>query len=45
LVLVPLGVVVGFAVGWAFRDLLFGVAVGAGMGTAFGLLLALRNPR
>jgi len=44
LFLVPLGLAIGLAVGWIFRDLLFGVAVGGGMGAAFGLLLALRNP-
>ncbi len=45
LFLVPLGLLVGLAVGGIFRDLLFGVVVGGGMGAAFGLLLALRNPR
>ena len=45
LCLVPLGLLVGLVVGWIFRDLWFGVAVGGGLGTAFGLLLALRNPR
>jgi len=45
LFLVPLGLLVGLAVGWIFQDLIFGVAVGGGMGAAFGLLLALRNPR
>ena len=42
--LVPLGLLVGLAVGWIFRDLLFGVLVGGGLGIAFGLLLAVRNP-
>ena len=45
LFLVPLGLAIGLAVGWIFRDVLFGVTVGGGMGVAFGLLLALRNPR
>jgi len=45
LFLLPLGLAIGLAVGWIFEDLLFGVAVGGGMGVAFGLLLALRNPR
>ncbi len=45
LFLFPCGLLVGLAVGWIFHDLLFGVAVGGGMGAAFGLLLALRNPR
>ena len=45
LFLIPLGLAIGLAIGWIFRDLLFGIAVGGGMGVAFGLLLALRNPR
>jgi hypothetical protein len=45
LFLFPCGLLIGLVVGWIFRDLLFGVAVGSGMGVAFGLLLALRNPR
>ena len=45
LFLIPLGLLIGLAVGWIFQDLLFGVAVGGGMGVAFGLLLSLRNPR
>ena len=45
LVLIPLGLAIGLAIGWIFRDPVFGVAVGGGMGVAFGLLLALRNPR
>jgi len=45
LILVPLGLAIGLAIGWIFRDLLFGVAVGGALGAAYGLLLALRNPR
>ena len=45
LFLLPSGLLIGLAVGWIFEDLIFGVAVGGGMGVAFGLLLALRNPR
>ena len=45
LTLIPLGALVGLAVGWAFDDLAFGVLVGIGFGTAFGLLLAVRNPK
>lgn len=45
LLLIPLGLTIGLAIGWIFRDLVFGVAVGGGMGAAFGLLLAVRNPR
>ena len=44
LCLVPLGLLIGCAVGWIFRDLLFGAAVGGGLGVAFGFLLAVRNP-
>jgi hypothetical protein len=43
--LIPLGLLIGVAIGWIFQDLFFGVAVGGAMGVAFGLLLALRNPR
>ena len=45
LFLIPLGLAIGLAIGWIFGDLVFGVAVGGGMGGAFGLLLAVRNPR
>jgi len=45
LILIPLGLGIGLAVGWIFRDLAFGVAVGGILGAAFGFLLALRNPR
>ena len=45
LFLLPLGLVIGLAIGWIFEDLLFGVLMGGGMGVAFGLLLAVRNPR
>jgi len=42
--MLPLGALVGLIVGWLFKDLLFGVAVGCGLGVLFGLLLAVRNP-
>lgn len=45
LVLAPLGTLIGLVVGWGFRDLEFGVLTGAAIGVAFGLLLAVRNPR
>jgi len=44
LTMLPLGALVGLIVGWLFKDLLFGVAVGCGLGVLFGLLLAVRNP-
>jgi hypothetical protein len=40
-----MGVAVGTLFGVLWNDTLFGTAVGAGFGTAFGLLLALRNVR
>lgn len=45
LILVPLGALVGLAVGLIFHDEAYGVAVGAGIGAGLGLLLAVRNPR
>ena len=42
--LVPLGTGIGLVIGLVFRDVLFGVAVGAILGAGFGLLLAVRNP-
>jgi hypothetical protein len=45
LFMLPLGVVIGLAVGAIFRDLLFGIGVGAALGALFGLLLAIRNPK
>jgi len=42
--LLPLGAGVGLIVGLLFRDVLFGLAAGAALGAAFGLLLAIRNP-
>jgi len=45
ILLLPLGAVVGLAMGAIFRDLWFGLGVGALLGALFGLLLAIRNPR
>jgi hypothetical protein len=42
-ILVPLGTAVGALGGLVWDDFLVGIAVGAGFGAAFGLLLALRN--
>ena len=44
LTMLPLGAAIGLVIGLIFRDLLFGVGVGAALGCAFGLLLAVRNP-
>jgi hypothetical protein len=45
LILIPLGAVVGLVVGILFRDVAFGVGVGAAFGVGLGLLFAARNPR
>ncbi|MFC2099205.1 hypothetical protein ACFLSF_00010 [Candidatus Bipolaricaulota bacterium] len=42
--MLPLGAAIGLIIGLIFRDLLFGVGVGAALGCVFGLLLAVRNP-
>jgi len=42
-ILVPLGAAVGALGGLVWDDFLAGIAVGAGFGAVFGLLLALRN--
>lgn len=44
LILTPLGAGVGLVVGILFRDIAFGVCVGAAFGVALGLLFAARNP-
>ena len=44
-ILIPMGLAIGLAVGLIFQDLVFGVLAGGGMGAAFGLLLAVRNPK
>jgi RsiW-degrading membrane proteinase PrsW (M82 family) len=41
--LLPLGLALGTIGGLVGRDLLFGVAVGAGFAVLYGLLFALRN--
>ena len=44
LLMCPLGIGIGLIVGLVFRDVLFGLAAGGGLGILFGLLLAFRNP-
>ncbi len=43
LILLPAGLVVGVLVGWAFNDVLFGLAVGPTLGALFAMLFALRG--
>ena len=45
MILVPLGAGIGLVVGLLWRDVAFGVGVGAAFGAGFGLLFAVRNPR
>ena len=45
LTLVPLGAGVGLIMGLLFRDVLYGLGIGAAFGSAFGLMFALRNPK
>jgi nitrogen fixation-related uncharacterized protein len=44
-ILIPLGLAIGAIGGLVWNDLLFGIAVGAGLATLYGLLFALRNVR
>lgn len=44
LFLLPLGAGIGLLIGLVFGDLKFGVLVGTGFGTAYALLLTIRNP-
>jgi hypothetical protein len=45
MILVPLGAGIGLVLGLLWRDVAFGVGVGAAFGAGFGLLFAVRNPR
>lgn len=42
--LVPMGALVGLAVGLIFQDVLYGLAVGCVLGLLLGLMFAARNP-
>ena len=44
LFLLPLGAGIVLLIGLIFGDLKFGVLVGTGFGTAYALLLIIRNP-
>jgi RsiW-degrading membrane proteinase PrsW (M82 family) len=44
-ILIPLGLATGAIGGLVWKDLLFGIAVGAGFAALYGLLFALRNVR
>ncbi len=43
LILIPVGLVVGTLVGWAFNDVLFGLAIGPTLGALFAMLFTLRG--
>ena len=42
--LIPLGAVVGLAIGYFFQDVVYGLLVGCVLGLLLGLMLAARNP-
>ncbi len=43
--LIPLGVVVGIGIGFAFSDPWFGLAIGAGFGAVWTVIFALQTRR